>query len=903
MPGILLLIFAVEILFVTHGVYLYGNDFDWTVQHVEFPSYMRQLFYSTGKFFPDFAMNLGGGQNIYYIAYYGLFSPIVLFSYLLPFVPMLAYMTGAAIVMTALSIILIWRWLSMHLSGWAAFAGALLFTLAAPVMYHSHHHLMFVNFLPFMILAMEGIEKYVREKKCLQLILSVFLIIICSYFFSVGAVVCLCLYWVYRYLKQENVGKCLKDFIGEALRLIVVLIIPVLMSAVLWLPVLHVILAGRADTTVSISLRQLLLPQIQADSFFYKTSGMGLTAVFLFCISGCLAGKGGAKRFAGIIFLALLFFGLPVYVLNGGMYINGKVLISFLPFAALLFGGFLEDTMQQNYLLRRFLACSGIIAVAAILTWHGSSGRRVTFILDLAVSLVLLLLLYKREGTRRVFSIEKEADWEGFAGEKTDREGTVRKNVENRGHFSEANAWKDGATQDSFPAAEWKRGKKFLIILLLLPMLFNCFEVNGYDSLLPADENPRALYGKDASALMQKAETSMERSGAIARTDLFYDRSATTNYVLCPGQLRSGIYSSLNNQRYRHYYFLEAGNEISGRSNAVIRPAANPLFEWRMGVRYIIGFRDEVPVAGYSRCVAEKGHLALYENRNALPLGYTSPEGDFHPLVTTLSPAFIEEKLLSIKGVHRLKKAAMPEKAGVRNPGSQTGHGAGSLKIHLKKAKKTRIYIQPSSEARILQITMHVRNRNSRKGSYGSISKNTVRISVNNENNVLAPSYYRYGNGNHVFHFTLFVKPGVDHLTLGLSHGKYTVSHIRVKAWPYQQYLKWRKTVSSWYVRRKSDNILTGKIKAEKDGNMRISIPYDEGFTAVVDGKKTGCGETSDGFLFIPLKKGSHQVTLAFHAPWKREGMAVSALGILLLAAEEVCMQRIRKRKKMEAIK
>ena len=47
---------------------------------------MAQLFYDTKDLFPNFAANLGAGENIYNFSYYGLYSPIILFSYLLPFV-------------------------------------------------------------------------------------------------------------------------------------------------------------------------------------------------------------------------------------------------------------------------------------------------------------------------------------------------------------------------------------------------------------------------------------------------------------------------------------------------------------------------------------------------------------------------------------------------------------------------------------------------------------------------------------------------------------------------------------------------------------------------------------------------------------------------------------------------
>ena len=65
---------------------VFGANMDWISQHSVFPEYFRQQFYQTGQFFPEYAANIGGGQNIYNFSYYGLYNPIVLIAYLLPFV-------------------------------------------------------------------------------------------------------------------------------------------------------------------------------------------------------------------------------------------------------------------------------------------------------------------------------------------------------------------------------------------------------------------------------------------------------------------------------------------------------------------------------------------------------------------------------------------------------------------------------------------------------------------------------------------------------------------------------------------------------------------------------------------------------------------------------------------------
>ena len=74
---ILILLFVLLILLMVDKGYLFGSTTDWDKQHTVFPEYFRSLFLETHDFFPDFAFQIGGGQNIYHFSYYGLFNPII----------------------------------------------------------------------------------------------------------------------------------------------------------------------------------------------------------------------------------------------------------------------------------------------------------------------------------------------------------------------------------------------------------------------------------------------------------------------------------------------------------------------------------------------------------------------------------------------------------------------------------------------------------------------------------------------------------------------------------------------------------------------------------------------------------------------------------------------------------
>ena len=111
----LILLTVAACLYSTGAGNIFGAKVDWSSQHSVFPEYFRQQFYRTGQFFPEFALNIGGGQNIYNFSYYGLFSPVVLIGYLLPNVKMSDYMMVASIVCLAAAVIILYRWLCMRI--------------------------------------------------------------------------------------------------------------------------------------------------------------------------------------------------------------------------------------------------------------------------------------------------------------------------------------------------------------------------------------------------------------------------------------------------------------------------------------------------------------------------------------------------------------------------------------------------------------------------------------------------------------------------------------------------------------------------------------------------------------------------------------------------------------------
>ncbi len=182
-----------------------GSNVDWISQHSVIPEYFRQQFYETGKLLPEFALGLGGGQNAFCFAYYGLASPLILPSYLLPSVRMGDYLMAVSVLTVAATAVLCYGWLRhLHFSRGISFWCALMLTLSGPLIFQSARQVMFVDYLPFLCLALWGVDRYLETGRAGLYIAGVFLMIMTSFLYSICGMLVLVLYGVHRYLRYMD---------------------------------------------------------------------------------------------------------------------------------------------------------------------------------------------------------------------------------------------------------------------------------------------------------------------------------------------------------------------------------------------------------------------------------------------------------------------------------------------------------------------------------------------------------------------------------------------------------------------------------------------------------------------------------------------------------------------------
>lgn len=507
------------------GGYLAGSKVDWISQHAVFPEYFRELFYKTGNMFPQFAAETGGGQNIYNYAYYGLCNPLYWISYLLPTVKMTDYIQVLSLLGEMANGVLCYWWLGRHFEKKYSFFGALMLMLALPVIYHSSAQIMFVNYMPFLILTFIGYDRYCRTSKYGLMVGSIIMMILTSFYFAVGGLAALFLYAMSGWKREQasSFAVLVKCFWHQ--------FYPVLLGGFLSMfylvPVYCAMRQGRSGSS-SVKLKELLIPDVSLDKFLYSPYGLGLAATAVIAVCTSLFYEKTREKWLGIFLAAAVSFPVFTWILNGGLYIRDKALIPLIPVICFIFAGFLQRLGKKE--LRGITAAAGYVfaVVMLLLGAVDVTEERYALYIELAVcgaALLISLRLWRQAAALTTVLIMLAV---GLFQLKTARDGQVTEQfVEELNHVQTVQTLKGILQEDG------------------------------------------SLYRMEV------------------RGDSEYNK-ANQNRVLAAGQNLTTSYSSVNNAFY-HSFRSGLGLSKSTRNSLMEDTVDNPVFLRFMGVKYLVG--------------------------------------------------------------------------------------------------------------------------------------------------------------------------------------------------------------------------------------------------------------------------------------------------------------------------
>lgn len=344
---VLLFLFTALLLLLPMGPgRFWGTDGDWYSQHTAAADSLRRTMLEQKTLLPQY-ISLSGGSSIYDFSYYGLLRPDVVFSCLIPQVDMKYIVAGYLFLCMTASVWLCYCWLKRcGLTPRFSFWGALLF-LTSAAFYQAHHQIMFVNYMPFLLLALLGVERVLETRKWGMLCVSLFFIYLHSFYYSAA-----CLFVVGVYALHRMYAK--KEFVFG--RLFLAVFLSVGMAMVLLLPTGLDILSTSKDGG-SFAAERVSAVSMDLEGLLYSPYGCGMTLLVLYCLLLSLKRKG--SRFLSAVLLAVLCCPVIWLVLNGFLYARAKILIPCVPLLVLVASETLEAVAlgRQRLKLWPVLVC------------------------------------------------------------------------------------------------------------------------------------------------------------------------------------------------------------------------------------------------------------------------------------------------------------------------------------------------------------------------------------------------------------------------------------------------------------------------------------------------------------------------------------------------------------------
>lgn len=802
---------------------VFGANVDWISQHSVLPEYFRQQFYSTGNLFPEFAANIGGGQNIYNFSYYGLYSPLILPSYLLPFVKMSDYIIAVSLLCLIADLLLFYQWLRRNeVSKGNACLTSLLFLLSGPLIFHSYNQIMFVNYIPFLLLALLGVDRYFTRKKSGLFTISVFLMIMTSFYFSIGGILVLVLYGIYRYLTvQENHAlqthspqkvTC-RAFLWDGVKFCLPILNAVLLSGILLVPTAMTLIQGTRVQETTVSLPSLFLPDVDLSRILYHPYGIGLTTLVITVLLTGLTYRTWREKYIHIACILVLTIPLFLYVLNGGLYLRGKVLIPMIPLLCYLIGIYLEKQRKCEISFFQgmvpYALTLGIVWLETIT--ENKHSYDCLLIADAAVMLLCGLFFY------------------------------------------------------------WKHVEKLLIVV---PIGFLIFFGTGYQIQADTMLDSSFYHSVTDTKLKETVEQVLKKEKGFYRMEQFgtyTEDAANLNRIWSMEQYSSSLYSSTYNKEYQTFRQNVFGIEQPYRNLLMQAQAKNPIFQNLMGVKYLIS--DEA-VPGYEK-IADN----VYENKNVLPVVYTTNQ--------TISKEEYEKLQFPYNQTAFLFYAVTEKESDVTAANlmkEQTTHIQElslplDSKIQTTQNIRKTLSIPEAAEGDMLLLQFNLKNLN---------PSQDISVWVEGIRNKLTAKKHIYYNENETFTYAVPLQKGQKFIQIDFGAGTYEISGLQSYLWtPGTDNSENRQETlcQGEFLPLKDEtkgNVIAGTVNATAEGYMITSIPYDENFEVYVDGEIVENEKANTAFLGVPLKTGTHEIRIVYHAPGLKIGKILSVLGILL---------------------
>uniref|UniRef100_UPI004056EE04 YfhO family protein n=1 Tax=Agathobacter sp. TaxID=2021311 RepID=UPI004056EE04 len=341
---------------------------------------------------------------------------------------------------------------------------------------------------------------------------------------------------------------------------------------------------------------------------------------------------------------------------------------------------------------------------------------------------------------------------------------------------------------------------------------------------------------QDYEVLLEMAEMDAHKEAEEGET-VFYrvedTERKTKNDDCLYGYPSTTIFSSLMNIDVSHFYqsvYMEGGK------NYYCYNGATPLVSAMLSVKYILSDNADGENA-LRQIVGSSGGYYLYENKYCLPIGFMMSEEAATAWETSTSA-----KIDSINALARV-----------------LGIGKDMLiPVTLEKQVETE------------RTTITVWEDGIYYGSYLSCSADSLTVSINNQAST------RYGKTTHRYLLEFGECKAGDEIVITNTKDcavDFHVYRLDLDAAEEAFAILNEQTMT---LETYTDTSLEGHIEVKQAGRLVFSIPHEEGWTLLVDGKEVETLAFQDTFLSVYLEEGMHEISLSYRTPGFDVGIMIS---------------------------
>lgn len=346
---------------------------------------------------------------------------------------------------------------------------------------------------------------------------------------------------------------------------------------------------------------------------------------------------------------------------------------------------------------------------------------------------------------------------------------------------------------------------------------------------------------KDIDFLLNEIKENEENKESFYRVEKYKRR--TKNDSAWHGYKGASVFSSASNDKLNEY-LKHLGFEKS--KNASSFYGHTPLTSSLLSVKYM--FTKEILTEEYmnlTTLIAESEGEYLYRNNYTLPLGFMLPQ-DFELSWNNKfnNPFIVQNEFVKIL----LDNNLFDEITIINNESEAT--------LKIENNKEVCVYV-PTKGVESIEFLMT------------DINGNEI-------------TSYEYDNHKrpHIINLGRFEVGDFIHIS-----SPDITSDLKVHAYAFNEevFVDVYEKLSQqpFIIESFDDTLIKGKIKANDDGLMYTSIPYDKGWSVTVDGKEIETVAFKDALLAVPLTAGEHTIELSYRSQGLKFGIGISIISLI----------------------